>query len=147
MTCLAGRGDVVEARPSERRRRAHGGVQARTGLDRIPFHDRGPVRPRVVHRSLQKAKRDPLPADPAIDEEADHRPYGCIVDTREGPGPLQGRVRVAWGNRADAAITLAKSWPAHGHKKVAVLDSPPLLAGGALDRRRPICYNNSDSPF
>jgi hypothetical protein len=45
----------------------------------------------------------------------------------------------------DAAITLAKSWPARGHKKVALLGSPPLLAGSALDRRRLICYNISDS--
>jgi hypothetical protein len=92
---------------------------------------------------LEKAKRDPLPADTAIDEEADHRPHGCVVDTREGLVPLQGRVRFSRCKRAPAdgvAIHVRE----HADRR-ALADELVKCSHTAL-RRRPVVVRARHAP-
>src|SRR5258708_7265048 len=69
--------------------RAHVGVEARAGVDWIALDYLGALRSGVLDRGLQKTACNPLPADLAIDEEADHRPDGRIVDTEKATRPFQ----------------------------------------------------------
>src|SRR5215831_14355433 len=88
---LAARRHIPEAGRAKRRRRAHIGVEARAGFDRIAFDDLRPLRARITDRRLEEADRHAATTDGGADKEADHRPYRPLV------GPWQCAVALESG--------------------------------------------------
>src|SRR5262245_56329725 len=96
---LAARRHILEAGGAERRRRAHIGVEARAGFDRIAFDDFRPLRARITDRRLEEADRHAATADGGADKEADHRPYRPLVDPWQCAVALESGIAFARRDR------------------------------------------------
>ena len=69
----------MEAGSPERRRGAHVGVKAGTGLDRVALDDGRALRTGVLDRRFQQAECHSRPTDPSVEKEADDGPDRRIV--------------------------------------------------------------------